>query len=67
MKPVSSWPDYGRSQIVALCDDGQLYALPILEEGKLISTEWLCLGPPIPNTRAALSQEIVYSERRRRA
>lgn len=48
-KPVASWADYGRGIIVVL-DNGQVYRLPFLEDGRLVGTEWLRVGPPVPGT-----------------
>lgn len=53
--PIASWPDYGRG-IIVVCDNGQIYTLPVLEDGRLIGTEWLPFGPPIPGSEAAITQ-----------
>lgn len=63
MKPVASWPDYGQQQFMAMGDDGQLYALPMLEGGRLIATEWLKMGPPLPGSDAALREEFAKMDK----
>lgn len=53
--PVAAWANHGTGELVTVGSDGQVYTLPILEGGKLVATEWLRLGPPLPGSIAARS------------
>jgi hypothetical protein len=50
--PVAAWPNHGTGEIVTVGSDGQVYTLPVLDDGKLVASAWLRRGPPLPGSQA---------------
>lgn len=61
VKPIACWRDYAANQMVAMCDDGQVYMLPVLENGLVLGTKWYPFGPPLPGSQRAKDLQLTES------
>lgn len=45
MKVVSSWPNYAANMIFAVTEDGEVWGLPMLDDGRAIADRWIRMAP----------------------